>query len=261
MSGDFPCPVRSVDIAIPLGNGSKRGNDELRLFLRSLEDHGRGWNRVLLLTDCAPEWLAEDGRFVVIPAHDRHTSNKDANLFEKMELALAVEDLLGAKDMVFSADDCVLLQDVDFSLLPPIYNSRGLSHFARPENGDEWRKWYRRMWHTLRELDMEWWNWDSHVPQRWNVAAARKAIRETPYLRPEGRCIDTAVMGRWFGGAMPEDAVDQDEVKEWAKTAEKAKALKLDKVFVAYNDGGFLGGLRERLFERFPQPSRWEKRA
>lgn len=247
-----------VDIAIPLGPGSRKDNDELRIFLRSLEEHGRGWRRVLLLTDCAPAWLVEDAQVRVIPAHDRYNTNKDANLFEKMDLALAIAQLAGDVDMVFSADDCAVLQDVDFSMLPPIYNSRGPSHFARPEDGDDWRKWYRRMWHTLRELDMAWGNWDAHVPQRWNVAAARKAIRETPYLRSEGRCIDTAVMGRWFGGAKPEDAIDQDEVKEWAKTAEKAMSLKLDKVFVAYNDGGFLHGLRERLFERFPQPSRWE---
>jgi len=247
--------MNRVDIAIPLGPESRSNNDELRLFLRSLEEHGSGWRRVLLMTDCAPEWLAEDDALRVYPAHDHHRHNKDANLFEKMELALAITD---GTDMVFAADDCTLLQDVDFSRLPPIWNPRKPDEFARPADGTDWGKWKRRMWHTLKELGMEWGNWDTHTPQRWNVAAARKAIRETPYKKPEGRCIDTAVMGRWFGGERPEDAVHQDTVKETVESQEEAAKARLDKVFVVYNDDGFLAGLRERLFERFPAPSRWE---
>ena len=244
-----------VDIAIPLGPESRRNNDELRIFLRSLEEHGRGWRRVLLMTDCAPKWLAEDDALRVYPAHDHYRHNKDANLFEKMELALAITDM---EDMVFSADDCAILEPVDFSMLPPIWNDRGPEKFAKPTNGEEWGKWSRRMWHTLSELGMDWGNWDTHTPQRWNVAAARKAIRETPYAHPAGRCIDTAVMGRWFGGRRPENAVLQETVKETVDSEEKAKAANLDKVFVVYNDGGFLHGLRERLFARFPTASRWE---
>jgi hypothetical protein len=63
------------------------------------------------------------------------------------------------------------------------------------------------------------------------------------------------------GPALPDGAEEQTAWKETCQDEEGGKAAKLDKVFVAYNDAGFIGtGLRERLFGLFPEPSAWEAR-
>ena len=82
------------------------------------------------------------------------------------------------------------------------------------------------------------------------------AIAATPYRRKAGRCINTAVLGRIHGGRIPEGAVEQSAVKETVE--KKGQEAKLDRLFVEYNEAGFVDGLRERLLELFPEPSRWE---
>ena len=43
-----------IDLIIPLGGGSKSKNDELRIFLRSLEKYGRGIRNVIVVASDPP---------------------------------------------------------------------------------------------------------------------------------------------------------------------------------------------------------------
>ena len=247
----------SADLIIPLGRESVDGkNDELRLLLRSLERNATGIGSIWLVTDCPPNWLQERNWLTVLPCPDRFDSNKDANLFEKTKLAMERSE---AEDVVFSADDCAVVNPVDFAALPLLYNTRELAYFRNPSKKHrKFRKWNRRMAATLSELGLEGGNYDTHCPQRWNREAGLAAIAATPYERPEGRCICTAILGRIHGARIPEGAVAQNEVKETGEA--KGDVVTFGKWFVAYNDAGFKGGLREELFRRFPEASRWEVR-
>lgn len=241
--------MSAADIIIPLGCESCSDNDELKLLLRSIERNGRNVGTIWLVTDCAPSWLVPEDGLVVLPHPDTYRHNKDANLFEKIRKAMRVSV---SADVVWTCDDCAVLQECDFSALPPFYNLSGRKKFKGR------RKWYRRMRSTMDELRLTVWHYDTHCPQRWNRVAALRAIEATPYARPEGRCINTAVMGRLYGTELPAGAVEQCVVKETAQT--KDDEVRLDRLFVGYNDDGFLGaGLRERLFGLFPEKSRWEK--
>jgi hypothetical protein len=238
------------DIIIPLGNGSKSDNDELRLFLRSLEKYGRNYGTVWIVTDCAPRWLLAGNGLAVLRCGDPYKHNKDANIIEKVLLAMQVSP---AEEVVWTCDDCAILQPCDFSTLPVTWNTKGAAKFS-----DE-SIWGRRMRATQKELGMEKvGHFDTHAPQRWNSLAAREAIAATPYACEEGRCINTAVMGRIHGGRIPDGAVPQGELKETAQKSKEGRRTPLEKMFVGYNNRGFKG-LRRRLFERFPEPSRWER--
>ena len=198
------------DIIIPLGPGSKHGNDELRLFLRSLERFGRNYGTVWLVTDCAPDWLAAGNGLSVIRCGDPYKHNKDANIIEKVLLGMQVSN---AEEVVWTCDDCVLLRECDFAALPVSWNGKRAARFS------EESKWGKRMRATMAELGMEEvGHFDTHMPQRWNSLAAREAIAATPYRREEGRCINTAVLGRIHGGRIPEGAVHQGELKVTAET-------------------------------------------
>lgn len=261
------------DIILPLGSGSVGGrNDELRLFLRSLEANGRNFGRVWIVTDCPPDWLSEGDGLTVLPVHDRFTSNKDANLFAKVARCLVV---VRSEDVILCFDDCAILRPVDFGNLPPIVNERDMADFM-PSKEKKDTKWRRRMRATLAELGMETGgNFDAHCPQRWNAEAAREAIRATPYRAKDerghelGRCIDTAVMGRIHGGRIPANAVGQSAVKATVEGADEEAARRAfawfaarggggGAWFVGYNDSGFGCGLRDWLFGWFPNPARWE---
>ena len=49
--------MQKVDIIIPLGNGSKSNNDELKILLRSLEKNGRNFRNIIVVTAEPPPWL------------------------------------------------------------------------------------------------------------------------------------------------------------------------------------------------------------
>ncbi len=241
----------STDIIIPLGNGSKANNDELKIFLRSLEKYGSGYDKIWLITSYPPSWIKPDLILNILWYEDNFKHNKDANLFEKLILGMSVTK---ASNIIWTCDDCALLNNIDLSTLLPIYNKRSLDFFEK-NNPDH--KWHKRMISTLKEINMTEGNWDAHCPQLWNVEKAMSVIQQVPYKEPEGRCINTAVMGRIYNSKIPSFALSQKMIKETVENR-KTKA-KFDCTFISYNDDGFLNGLRSQLFKRFPLPSKWEK--
>ena len=66
-----------IDLVIPLGTGSKSGNDELKLFLRSIEKNGTGIRNILVVTDHVPDWLTG---VQIVPQGDIYEKNKDGNI-------------------------------------------------------------------------------------------------------------------------------------------------------------------------------------
>lgn len=115
-----------VDIIIPLGTGSKNNNDELRLFLRSIEKNGIGYRKIIVVASEIPNWLQN---VTTLQMADTLKHNKDGNIIRKVLFALtAVPDI--TPEFVWSSDDCVLLQEFDFSTVPPIYNARNKERFS-----------------------------------------------------------------------------------------------------------------------------------
>lgn len=240
-----------TDIIIPLGNGSKSNNDELKILLRSIEKYATGYDNILIITSCPPNWLKEDEHLHVLYKEDSFKTNKDANLFEKVKFAMEKSN---ADDIIFSADDCAILMPINFSWLPPIYNVRNIEFYNRENNS----KWQKRMLATLKEINLIDGNWDSHTPQKWNIKEVLKIIQDIPYTEPEGRCINSSIMGRIYNSKIPPFAIAQQTVKETAEDLDISD-IKFDKVFIGYNDSAFLNGLREKLFHIFPIPCQWEK--
>ena len=76
-----------VDLIIPLGNGSKSDNDELKILLRSLEKNGVGVRDVVVVTEVPPKWLTG---VRIVNQGDPLSKNKDGNLLGKMLASTAV---------------------------------------------------------------------------------------------------------------------------------------------------------------------------
>ena len=235
-----------VDIVIPLGTGSKNNNDELRLFLRSIEKNGIGYRKIIVVASEIPSWLQN---VVTLQMDDALKHNKDGNIIRKVLFALtAVPDI--TPEFVWSADDCVLLQEFDFSSVPPIYNARSRERF--PADGSIWQRRIRRTFDFFekRNLPLKH-NFESHVPQRFPGRKLLRAMRNVDYQNDIGYGINTLFHGLLgiTGGF---------EQKLFKVTCESEKVPALDKVLLGYNDKGF-AALKKELFRMFPGKSKYER--
>jgi len=240
------------DWIIPLGSGSKSNDDELRILLRSLERNARPLGRVIVVTDRPPAWLT---RARVLPVPDLPGPDKDRNILRKLAAAVRAFQV---SSFVLSCDDCALMRPLDPARIPVIFNRRGKADFAPGVDAGRYRIWYDRVYRTLllaealgRPLAH---NYEAHVPQLHRDAQALMERLRAVNLAAGGLTAFTLlrILEVETGGE------DQAGWRSSHEGAERAGAP-LDRPFCGYADGGFLNGLRERLFKVFPTPSRFER--
>ena len=236
-----------VDIIIPLGTGSKSNNDELRLLLRSIEKNGCGYRRIIVVATETPSWLQN---VVNLKMDDCLRQNKDGNIIRKVLFALT-ECYDISPEFVWTCDDCVVLKKTDFSLLPPITNARKKNDF--PADGSIWQRRVRRTFDFFEDKGLLLsHNYESHTPQRFPSRKLLRAMRGVNFEAGIGYSINTL----FFGLLGVSGGFDQSLFKVSAETAEIPK---LNRHFIGYNDKAFYAGLRERLFEMFPDKSKYER--
>ena len=238
----------SCDLVIPLGVGSKSDNDELRILLRSAERNAIGLGRVIIPTQAPPKWLRNA---IVVSCGDPLQHNKDGNLINKVLTALVREKVTG--DFILAADDNVFCQPVNVSEIPMLYNTKGIGDFD--PKGNRWRV---RMLNTMEYLIGQGWpsdrNYETHTPQVFNAQKVLTGMQGIDYVSEPGFGIYS--LFRCVSGEFPN--VTQNKCKTTHENVASADAP-IDRMFAGYNDSAFLNGLRERLFEMFPDKSRFEE--
>lgn len=231
-------------IVIPLGSGSRHGDLELRLCLRSLAKFGFRAGRVFIMTDRRIDWLQN---VTFIPCRDRHLSNKDANLFDKVREYCKHPD--ATEDFLFWSDDQLLLHPFDLARTEVTFNRSGLDHFS----GNS-AKWPRRMVRTMLYTGVQNYHFDTHIPQPHTVSGFLRAIDGVDYSSGLGYCFNTLVFGRL--GVKP--SASQHALKVTCEKPSDAR-LPLDRRWLGYNDIAFSAGLAARLLALFPEKSKFEK--
>ena len=239
-----------VDVIIPLGPGSSHDNDELRILLRSIDRHCSDVGRVIIATDCLPAWVDMD-KVTVVEAHDTEPRNKDCNI--EMKVLKSITEC-NVERFVFCADDNVFLQDVELKHIPLLHNRRR-SDFT---NGDT--KWRRRVLHTFdyfleKGVPLEY-EYESHAPQYFDDARGLvKAMEGIDIKTQPGLTIMTAFRacrGEIYG------SVHKNGYKETYEMPCTPKDFHGVKMFAGFNDIGF-AGIRDRLFEIYPEKGRYER--
>ena len=238
-----------IDLIIPLGGGSKSKNDELRLFLRSLEKYGRGIRDVIIVASDPPAWLQN---VRIIQMDDPLKHNKDGNIILK-DLAAATSDDI-TPEFIWTSDDCVLLSEFDFESLPPVFNGRCKADF--PENGSIWQRRVRRTFEYLESRGLRLpHNYEAHTPQRFPTRKLLRAMRNVDYQTGIGYTINTL----FYGLLGITGGFDQAIFKRTCETESAGKDAQLSRMLCGYNDRAFAGCLRARLFKLFPDKSKYEK--
>lgn len=239
--------AQKYDIVIPLSQESLWGDLELRMALRSIARYVPQTGEVWIVTEELPGWCR---RVRHLRHGDRYRANKDANLFAKVLRACREKEL--SEKFLFWSDDQVVLHHLPPEGIPPVYNRRG------PEAFRGKGRWHERMRHTFdflagrgTRLD---WNWDSHVPQRFDKKLFAELIAPLDYVSPPGFCINTL----YFGLLRFPPLVPQEPVKMTCESDRPVTALDTRKLFLGYNDNALRNGLAELLKQKFPAPCRYE---
>lgn len=143
-----------IDIVIPLGNGSKWHNNELKYCLRSIEKYLKNYRHIYLICDGIifdiPKFI--DTTHVNIIQSELDITTPSKNIWDK--IYVACEHIVQfSKDFVLFNDDYFLTKEVDALRIPNYYNNR-LLYTTTPydnwyndflENTDELLKTEKRM--------------------------------------------------------------------------------------------------------------------
>jgi len=241
------------DIVIPLGNESRSNDDELRILLRSIDRNLKGYGRVFLVTSYCPAWVNRN-EVTVVDIADIYHDLKDANLFIK---TLKTIEMYDVNRFVWCSDDNVFSQPVYAGMIPVIHNHRKYDDFKQSEN--RWRVRVRNTfdWAFRRGADITY-NYECHCPQLFDGQKLLEGMKNVDYTRQPGLTIYTTwrvVTDSWH------NSIDQRELKATYEKQDDKNYLTDDlkaRMFIGYNDACFLNGLRERLFNEFPDKGRFE---
>lgn len=245
-----------ADIIIPLGNGSHSGNEELKMLLRSIEAHVKGYGRVFLVTAYCPEWINRD-TVTVVHIGDPYTNNKDANLHMKTLQTISQHGITG--NFIWCADDNCFLQDIDSESLPILHNHRPNSIFY--ETAGTWRLRVRNTleWAKKQGVNLPW-NYECHAPQLFNAHDLELEMKDVDYVSLPGLTIYTTwrtVTNTWEHTLNQNDYKHTFEMEMDETVTHMTDAEFHSKPFLGFNDACSMRVLR-RLRMEFPNKSKFE---
>lgn len=243
-----------VDVIVPLGNGSvDKKDEELKILLRSIDKNLRNVGRIFLATKYCPEWI---NRNTVNVEDIDDVGCKDAALINKVSTILEKYDITGR--FIFAADDNVIMQSMNAPDLINLTSSWGLQSMLHP-NGSVWMHRLMKTLRYFRDKGALWpykYSFETHTPQIFDASKLREALKTVDYA---GNCFTITTLFRGLVDDIKE-LYDAEELKWTFYGTPHAETLgKLnERWFVGYNDEGFTGGLRDKLFELFPDKAKYE---
>ncbi len=238
-----------IDIVIPLRRlGSGSGNDELRFALRSIERHLTGYRDIIIVSEQPPPGFV-NCRFLRCPDALPH---KQMNIHRAIVAALSIPGI--ADEVIFWADDNVLLTDLAASDLPVVERGGSLLRFDGSPGSRIWHRSLRQTGEMLKQAGYGTLDFEAHTPVRFNRSRYLALESEFDFETGVGPCYISLYLNRWR--IAPQRR--QPEVKATFETAEPDLSRLSGKLFAGYNNQAIAGGLLRHFAERFPTPSRYE---
>lgn len=237
-----------------LGSESSMDDWELRYSLRSIEKHHIDLQRIWIIGHY-PHWVKG---VMHIPQGDPYKSNKDANLIAKIVRLGSVQEL--SEDFLMMSDDQILLKDCFKPDYRPWYNKDMAP--MKPEDFAE-NKWTRRLGRTrdvLLAAGFPARDYEGHIPY------PLKKSKVHTYLNFDyGHDIGYCVFSLYFNSVNVDGIaqIDSERVRAGfygTKPPNEAVDRKLrENRFLNFNPGGFTDYMKQKVEERFPDASRYER--
>lgn len=247
--GPRPVPG-SIDIVIPLrAGGSAQANDELRLALRSIEKHLRNYRDIYLVSSRKPAGFS-GYRFV--RCTDPYP-RKQMNIHAAICAALRTPGI--SNEVIFWADDNVLLADLDAADLPVAARVDDLLSFSNAPDARVWHRSLRNTGEVLRRAGYPTVNYEAHTPVRFQREKYLALESEFNFFEEVGLCYISLYLNR-YGVLNP---LPMRRIKATFESPKVDPEALAGKLFAGFSDGGVEGGILSILRARFPERSRFER--
>ena len=239
-----------VDVVIPLGRGSRWGDNELRFCLRALEKNFLDLGNVWVVGE-KPDWCV-GVRYLRMP--DFFTSNKDANLITKVMTACYQAEM--APKFVRCSDDEIFLRPTRFDEMRSYHQGE-----IRHPRGNRWHRRLDRTGQWLRQRGLTAFNYDSHLPAPMHRDRFLEVFRRASYKKLPGLTIDST----YFNCCELQNHV---RIQRGVRIRLSHRTENRDRVrhvlgraqFLNLTDRAICPTVKAVLSEMFPKPSRFERK-
>jgi len=243
-----------IDLVYKIGTGFSGENySELRYSIRSAVEHFKDLGNIYII-GYRPSWLEN---VIHMPLIDCYTSNKDANLINKLIL-VCQDERLSAKFLNMSYDN-FFMRDADGSFFErPIYNNETIKW----NSTHKLTKWERRLQRTIDVLKfrkLPYNCYDIHMPMLIDKSNYVNTLFSYDYGFGEGYCGNTLYFNtlKANGKTFEKDMLLRLENK--VLSMNELEALNKQKVYTFnYTIGAFNKVLETFLAKRFGTKSRYE---
>lgn len=233
----------NTSIIIPLGNGSRWNNTELRYCLRSITKHLTGYGDIFIVGE-KPEWL-RNVVHIPCPDYGDKTYHKERNIYEK--IMAACKDERVTDDFLFMNDDHFLLQDFEAGKFP-YYCQGWLSEFMTVTD----YKYTVR--NTIEAFPGHMLYFDIHSPVVYNKSKFEAAMEPFDWSLKFGYCIKTI-----YCNAIELRAIEYPDLKiNEVYSSDKICKLIAGRPWFSIGDKAREGGLLKVLNEIYPNKSPYE---
>ena len=241
-----------MDVVYVLGKGSYWRDNELRYSLRSLEQHVRGYNKVVIVGEC-PKWVKN---VLHIPYPDLYhpLTGKERNIMEKLREACRHPEV--SDDFFACQDDYVFTQEIKVQGFPYYWDIEMQVYIAGRIIGDPYRE---SMENTFTALLLNGHNtlyFDIHVPIIYNKNRFRLIMQKhhDDWMLSYG-CIIKSLYANSIkaeGMRLPDCKINSRRSRD-----EILEKIKGRPVF-SYGDAGLREDMKDLLKQMFPKKSKYE---
>jgi hypothetical protein len=236
-----------TSIVIPLGNGSRWNNTELRYALRSVDKYLTGYGEVLIIGE-KPDWL-HNVVHIPCPDYGDKIYDKEHNIYCKIITACADERV--TEDFLFMNDDHFLLQGYEAGIFP-YYCHGWLSEYMTVTD-------YK---HTVKNTNELLWPlghdcpyFDIHCPILYNKEKFTWGLADADWTKPFGYCIKTVYCNSMEG--MKATEYPDLKINEVLTASQIHKQI-AGRPWFSIGDRAREGGLLRVLNDLYPHKSKYE---
>lgn len=245
-----------LDVVIPLGNKSPWKNNELRYALRSIQKNLVNYRNIIIVGE-DPGFLTTEPKqghqVMLIPFPDRSKYNRGKNIFEK--ILRAGEEMPADKKFLFSNDDIFLLKKTKADEVPYYHKGSLKPAFQALRPGDPYLTQLQNTYTALKKAGLPVNHYDIHYPVVYRNKNIAALLYKYDWGLPYGFGIKSLYSNTWcVDGRQTEDLKISEPL-----TRQQIEERTAGRDVFSIGDAALNTEMKNFLYEKFPEPSRWEK--
>lgn len=242
-----------IDVVIPLGNGSRWNDNELRYSLRSLVKFGSNFRHIVIVGEKLPEWIENVYWVKQLPTNYNHEHNIYENILAACEAPIITERFLGWQD------DYFLTKPIDCNNYPFYYNGTLEDGIKRRIRFDGYAISLNNSKTILASRNCPTLNFDVHCPIEYTKTGFVAHVSTVDWKVGNGYVIKSLYANSVFPHGSPEIASMRDLKVTNCESIKTFEAQIADRHIFSISDRGLSEAMKNFLRKSYPEKSRYEK--